>query len=239
MGNLGETVVSSDMTGIVVELSRNVRGGLEAVSAGLCAEVLQVSGVAVSVLMPDGGSDVIWRTEGVSARLDELQFTLGQGPGVDAAASGELVLEADLDGVPAARWPVFTPAALDLGVRAVFAIPLQIGAIRLGVLLVQRDAAGPMDGGALTDLLVFAGAATSALLESGTAGSAPEWRPEQPSGYRAEVHQATGMISAQLEVSQAEALIRLRAHAYSHRRGLADVAAEVVARRLRFDETLD
>jgi hypothetical protein len=163
----------------------------------------------------------------------------GRGPGVDAAASGELVLEADLGAVPTARWPVFTPAALELGVRAVFAVPLQIGAIRLGILLAQRDATGPMDGGALTDLLVFAGAATSALLESAAAGSGPERLPEQPSGYRAEVHQATGMISAQLEVSQADALIRLRAYAFSHRRGLADVAADVVARRLRFDEKPD
>ena len=33
---------------------------------------------------------------------------------------------------PAQRWPAFTPAALELGVRAVFAGVFQIGAIRLG-----------------------------------------------------------------------------------------------------------
>ena len=66
----------------------------------------------------------------------------GQGPGVDAAASGELVLEPDLEDVPAQRWPAFTPAALELGVRAVFAVPLQIGVIRLGVVLAHRDAPG-------------------------------------------------------------------------------------------------
>ncbi|MFD0630267.1 ANTAR domain-containing protein [Catenulispora yoronensis] len=54
--------------------------------------------------------------------------------------------------------------------------------------------------------------------------------------YRAEVHQATGMISVQLGVSLAEALVRLRAHAWAADRLLADVAADVVARRLRFDE---
>ena len=226
------------MASVVAALSRDVSGGLGAVAAGLCAEALQVSGVAVSVLLP-GGGDVVWRTEGVSARLDDLQFTLGQGPGVDAAASGELVLEPDLEAVPLQRWPVFTPAALELGVRAVFAVPLQIGVIRIGVLLAQRDAPGVMDDGMLTDMLAFAGAATEALLGPAGTGPEPQWLAGQQSGYRAEVHQATGMFSVQLQVTQAEALIRMRAYAFTQRRALADVAADVVARRLRVDENGD
>ena len=204
----------------------------------MCAKVLGVSGVAVSVLA-SSGDDMVWRTDGLSVRLDDLQFTLREGPGVDAPASGELVLEPDLGAVPVQRWPVFTPAALELGVRAVFAVPLQIGAIRVGVLVAQRDVPGLMDGGVLTDLLVFAGAATEALLGPVTGSSEPRWLSGLGSGYRAEVHQATGMISVQLGVSQAEALIRLRAHAFSQRRAVADVAADVVARRLRFDENAD
>jgi hypothetical protein len=235
---LSETVISVAMAGIVAALSRDGSRGLGAVGAGLCAEVLGVSGVAVSVLA-SGGGDVVWRTDGVSVRLDDLQFTLGEGPGVDAAASGELVLEPNLDAVPVQRWPVFTPAALELGVRAVFAVPLQIGAIRVGVLLAQRDAPGLMDSGVLTDLLVFASAATDALLGSAPGDSGPLWLSGQPSGYRAEVHQATGMISAQLGVAQAEALIRLRGHAYSQHRAVADVAADVVARRMRFRENTE
>jgi hypothetical protein len=229
-------VISVAMAGIVAALSRDGSRGLGAVAAGLCAEVLGVSGVAVSVLA-SGGGDVV--TDGLSVRLDDLQFTLGEGPGMDAAASGELVLEPDLDAVPVQRWPVFTPAALELGVRAVFAVPLQIGAIRVGVLLAQRDAPGSMDGGVLTDLLIFAGAATEALLGSVPGGSEPLWLSGQQSGYRAEVHQATGMISVQLGVSQSEALVRLRAHAFSERRAVAEVAADVVARRMRFQENSD
>jgi hypothetical protein len=152
-----------------------------AVADELCAEVLGVSGVAVSVLA-SGGDDIVWRTDGLSVRLDDRQFTLGEGPGVDAAASGELVLEPDLGAVPVQRWPVFTPAALELGVRAVFAVPLQIGAIRVGVLVAQRGAPGLLDGGVLTDLLVFAGAATDALLRSVTGSSEPRWLSGQGSG---------------------------------------------------------
>ncbi|HTA08631.1 MAG TPA: ANTAR domain-containing protein [Streptosporangiaceae bacterium] len=192
----------------------------------------------MSVLVP-GGGDVVWRTDGASARLDDLQFTLGQGPGVDAAASGELVFEADLEALPAQRWPAFTPAALELGVRAVFAVPLQIGVIRLGVVLGHRDAAGTLSSAALADLLVFASAATGALLGPLSDGPEPQWVSDQTSGYRAEVHQATGMISVQLDVTQAVALIRLRAYAFSQHRPLADVAADVVARRLRFDDNDD
>jgi len=102
--------------------------------------------------------------------------------------------------------------------------------VRLAVLLAHRDVPGPMDAGTLADMLVFAGAATDALLGPAADGSEPQWLSDQRSGYRAEVHQATGMISAQLEVSQAEALIRMRAYAFSQRRSLADVAAAVVAR---------
>ena len=230
-------MVSAGMAVIVAAMSRVGSRGLAAVSAGSCAEVLGVTGAAVSVLLPDGGSEVVWRSDGASARLDDLQFTLGQGPAVDVAASGQLIMEPDLAAVPPQRWPAFTPAALDLGVRAVFTVPLQIGAIRLGVLLAQRDRPGPMDRGVVTDLLALAAAVTDVLLEYRNGGPGPSpWLSDQPAGYRAQVHQATGMISVQLAVGQAEALIRMRAYAFSHRRGLADVASDVVARRLRFDK---
>lgn len=193
--------------------------------------------MAVSVLVPGGGSEVVWRTGGASDQLDDLQFTLGQGPAVDAAASGELVLEPDLAGVPSQRWPVFTPAALALGVRAVFAVPLHIGAIRLGVLLAHRGEPGALRGEPLADALAFADAATAALLGPGPGG--PGWLAVPPDGYRARVHQATGMISVQLGVTAAEALIRMRAHAFSQHRSLTDVAADVVARRLRFGNDID
>ena len=226
--------ISVGMSGILASLLRSGTRGLAAVPAALCAEVLEVTGIAVSVLMSGGAQEMLWRTDGVSAQLDDLQFTLGEGPIVDVAASGELVLEPELSAVPWQRWPVFTPAALELGVRALFAVPLQIGAIRLGVLMAYREASGPLGAAVLEDLLMFADAVTEALLGRGGAGS-PQWPADLPSGYRAEIHQATGMISVQLSVTQAEALIRLRAHAFSHRRSLAEVAADVVARRLRFD----
>jgi hypothetical protein len=225
------------MAGMVDVLSRANSRGLAAVPAERCARLLGMSGVAVTVLTPDSAGEIIWRTDGPSASLDDLHFTLGEGPAVDVAASGELVLEPDLAAVAADRWPAFTPAAMDLGVRAIFAVPMQIGAIRLGVLLAHRDVPGPMADGVLGDTLAFADAATGALLGPVATGlDAPQWLADGPVGYTAQIHQATGMVSVQLGVSQADALLRLRAHAFSHRRTLAEAAAEVVARRLRFDK---
>jgi hypothetical protein len=223
------------MAGFLAELSRPGSRGLAAVSASSCADVLGMTGVAVTVLLAGRGQEVVWRSDGVSAQLDDLQFTVGEGPTVDVAESGELVLEPDLAGVPWQRWPAFTPAALEMGVQAVFAVPLQIGAIRLGVLLAHRDRPGPMGVGVLADMLVFADAAREALLGPDAAGLASVWNAGEPSGYRASVHQATGMISAQLSVTQADALIRMRAYAFSQRRALAEVATDVVRRNLRFD----
>jgi hypothetical protein len=129
-------------------------------------------------------------------------------------------------------------------VRAVFALPLRIGAISVGALLAHRAMAGPLVDGALADAFALADAVTLLLLHrestgTGRPGSAddgprPGWA--RPATYRAEVHQATGMISVQLGVSLAEALARLRAYAYADGRLIAEVATDVVARRLRFDD---
>ena len=54
-------------------------------------------------------------------------------------------------------------------------------------------------------------------------------------GFRVQLFQAQGMVMVQLGVSLADALARIRAHAYAENRSLAEVAADVVARRLRFD----
>jgi hypothetical protein len=69
-------------------------------------------------------------------------MTLGEGPCRDAAA-GAPVLAGDLSDAGAGRrWPAFSPSACDLGVQAIFVLPLMIGAIRAGVLGMYRDAMG-------------------------------------------------------------------------------------------------
>lgn len=221
-------MVSARMAALLDELALQRTDGLDASFARRCADVLGVDGLAVTLSGDDSFGELVWASDPASARLDDLQFTLGEGPGADAADGGVLVLDADLHLVPRSRWPGFLSPAETLGLRAVFAFPLQIGAIQVGVLTCRRSTPGPLDATELTDALVLADALTLTLLGDVAHGFA-----EHASLHRAEVHQATGMIAARLGVTPAVALVRLRAHAYATERPIVDVARDIVARRLR------
>ncbi len=161
----------------------------------------------------------------LSARLEELLVTTGEGPGAEDFRFGSPLLVADLESV-AAQWPGFAPAAVAAGARAMFALPLQAGAIQVGVLSLYRALPGPLTAGELADVLVFADIALAMVLDAaaGISGS-PEYRPlDGLSNSRAEVYQATGMISVQLGVSLEVAFVRMRAHAFGTSAALGDVA---------------
>jgi len=180
-------------------------------------------------------------TDEVSERLADLQLTSGEGPCPDAGACGGPILVSDLSEAEAGRrWPVFAPAARQAGAAAIFAFPLRIGAIRAGVMGLYRDGAGPLSAVQFGDALIFADTATLLLLDSldqaageTGAGSGPGGQPSGLAVHRAEIDQATGMLTEQLGVGIADAFVRLRAYAYAHDRPLADLARDIVARRLR------
>ena len=221
---------------LVVE---HAQGGPVAVEH-VCTAVISVTGVdgaSVTVVLGAGPRETVYASNQVASDLEELTLTLGEGPAADAVV-GAPALVADLTAPDClARWPVFAPAAVHAGVRAVFALPLQVGAIQLGVMDLYRAEPGGLDGGQLADALVFADTACALLLDAAQHDRPrPDGRwPEQAGLHHTEVHQATGMITVQLGVTVAVALIRLRAYAYVHDRRLRDVARDVIARRLRFD----
>lgn len=203
------------------------------------AHLPSVSGVGVAVMTRLPAQEVRYASDRVSERVEELQVVLGEGPCVDAFSAGQPVLAADLGaGAWARRWPAFVPEALAAGVGALFALPLQVGAARVGVMDLHRLSPGVLEGRELAAALVFADATTQALLiEAHVRGM--EDVPDLYQSYRAVVHQATGIVKAQLNVTIAEALVRLRAYAYAEERPIEDVARDVVGRRLRFDELGD
>jgi hypothetical protein len=230
----------------VAEILSVIAGGSGeqvALPARLCVEclsVLSVSGVGVALMTDDGPSGVVLAaTDGRARQLEELQFALGEGPCVAASRSGSPVLRPDLVAAGSGQWPRFGAAVLDAGVRAIFAFPLRVGAIRVGVLDLYRDSPGPLSTLELADALAFADAATVVVLhlldhdEHGAAHPALTG----PIDSQAEVHQATGMITIQLGIDLAEALLRLRAHAYTTGQTVSAVAADVVNRRLSFDDS--
>jgi hypothetical protein len=213
------------------------------VSAGdACAAVVaavEVSGAWLTAGAAGEAGHVMDVTDGTGEVLAELELTLGEGPSRDAIDSGGPVLASDLSTAETARrWPGFAAEALQAGVAAVFAFPLRIGAIRAGVMGLYRDRPGPLSAFHLGDALVFADTATLLLMEAqvqtaGDGGAGPGGQPEDLAAHRAEIDQATGMLTEQLGVGIADAFVRLRAYAYAHDLRLGEVARDIIARRLR------
>jgi hypothetical protein len=174
-------------------------------------------------------------TNDVSQLIEELQFTLGEGPCVDAYQQDKVVAEPDLAEPVAERWPAFTPPALQAGVRAVFGFPLRVGTVRLGALNLYRDRPGLLNREQHADALVVADVAAGWVLDAQAGAPSGVVAEELEAGadFHFGVHNAAGMVSVQEEISVAEALIRLRAFAFGNNRLLADVADDVVARRMR------
>jgi hypothetical protein len=173
-------------------------------------------------------------SDAATARLGDIQFTLGEGPCWDAARDGCPVLVGDMATASGHRWPMFTSAVLAAGFRAVFAFPLQIGAIRLGTLGLFHTEPGGLGHGAMADALLVADVAALALVDTPADEANPDGGWSDASRlHRAEVHQATGMLMVQLGVGAQEALVRLRAHAFTCGQTADEIAREIVARRLR------
>lgn len=201
------------------------------------AEITGMTGGGIMLMSGEIPRGSVCATDKVSALIEELQYSLGEGPCVDAYKEDRVVLEPDLERPARNRWIAFTPPAVEAGARAVFGFPLQLGAVRLGALNVYRDAPGAMTDDQFADAVALAGIAAQAVLV--TQAQAPPGQIaaelESAADFQYVVHQASGMVAAQLEVSVAEALIRLRAHAFGNDRPLKQVAEDVVGRRLRFD----
>jgi hypothetical protein len=203
----------------------------------VCADVVELNGAGIMLMSGDVPRGSVCSSDAVSSLIEDLQYTLGEGPCVDSYEQDRPVYEPDLRADGAARWASFTPPAVEAGARAVFGFPLQVGSVRLGALNLYRDRPGPLSDAQHGDALILAGvAARSVLAMQGKARpGAIGAELEEGADLRFVVHQASGMVAAQLEVSVAEALIRLRAHAFANDRRLVDVATDVVARRLRLD----
>ena len=219
-----------------------------------CADALAAAGVGLSINRNHDPREPVLASAPAAEELEELQFTLGQGPCIDAVAGHGPVLAHDLSQPDSRwRWPQFAPAAAERGVRGLFAFPVAVGAAQVGVLGVYRLQAGPLSADELADGLVFAdtlmmlaldersgvgpaaaGALDATVTDAATDAVTYAVTDAMVAVRQARVHQATGMVAAQLGVGMPDALAALRARAYVSGRRLSDVAADVLARRIRF-----
>ena len=172
------------------------------------------------------------------AALEDLQFTMGEGPCQDAYASGRPVHAPNFNAATSARWPTFVLQALDSGVGGVFAYPMSIHGAKVGVLTLYQDKAGELTAEQHYDSIAIATLLTETVLSMQDKAPAGELAGglEDVVGYRAEIHQASGMVSIQLRISVTEALLRIRAHAFAIGSPVGVVAGDIVARRLRLSD---
>jgi hypothetical protein len=220
---------------VLAALSAGEDGWSPARLCRACPPIVGVNGAGVMLMSGDIPRGSLCTTDEVSQLIEELQYTLGEGPCVDAYQHGKVVAEPDLAEPAERRWPAFTPPAVRAGVRAVFGFPLRAGTVRLGALNLYRDWPGPLSGDQHADALVVADVAARWVLEA-QAGAPPGAVAEEleaGADFHFAVHNAAGMVSVQEGISVTEALIRLRAFAFSSDRLLAEVADDVIARRLR------
>jgi hypothetical protein len=201
-----------------------------------CAGALPISGAGIALMTDSGPAGTVAVTDELASLMEDLQFTLGEGPCVDSSLWGRPVLQPDLATTGPARWPGFSAGALEAGIGAVFALPLRVGGIRLGVLDLYRDHAGALTPRELTEALAHADAATAILLHlqartpaNGTgSGLIPVIEDH------AAVHQATGIVSVRANVTLTEALVLLRARAFAADRPIVALSRDVVAGLVHF-----
>ncbi len=223
---------------IIAELT--AAGGTRSLPEQLCAAcagALPVTGVGLVFINDTGPVGIVAATDGAARRMEDLQLTLGEGPCVEAAQTRRPVLQPDLRRTAVSRWPHYGAAVLEAGIAAIFAFPLQVGLVRLGVLDLYRDSPGMLNADELDEALAFTDAATEIMLRLQSSSGGEGLHPQLSGGaaYSPVIAQSTGMIAAQAGVGVGEALLLLRARAYASDRKVLELAHDVVDRRLRFD----
>jgi GAF domain-containing protein/ANTAR domain-containing protein len=201
----------------------------------VCVAVLGVDAAALTLRGDVPSQELLAASDSWAEVLVARQYTVGEGPGVDAFLDGGPVLVADLC-AEQARWPGFAGEAMRAGAGAVFAFPLQHGGLRFGVLELFRQRPGGLTPTEVADAALLASLAMDAVLDDADEAhrTGRDW-PRPMDSYQ-DVNMAIGMVAAQLRISLEDALVRLRAYAFATGRSMKDVATEVLARRVPLDE---
>ncbi|WP_306364020.1 ANTAR domain-containing protein [Nocardia sp. CC227C] len=202
-----------------------------------CTRILPISGAAVTAITDSGRGEILGTAGTDAAWLADAQAATGEGPGQDAHRNGAPVRVPDMSAMlGSGRWPLLAQWDGTPTIAAVCSIPLQLGAIRLGYLDLLDAATVVAEPAAYRDALSVAGIVTAVLLAALTPpqdgiASGVGW---ELSTAAREIHQATGMVAVQLNAPAGVAYARLVGHAFAVGRRVDEVAADVVARNLRF-----
>jgi hypothetical protein len=227
------------LAGLLRDLDADGRAGddVGARLCGACVDVLDVAGAGIMLMTGGAHQGTFGVSNDVMTVVEDLQFTLGEGPCIDASRGTRPVLEPDLDEPASVRWPAFTGPAVGAGVRAVFGFPLLSAGGSLGALDLYLERPGHLTHQQLGDAAILATVISNAVLalQAGTVDGEVNAILDSALDHRAVVHQASGMVAAQLDIGVDDALVRLRALAYTSNRSVDEVARAVVTRELHLD----
>ncbi len=207
----------------------------------LCAPFLTITpatGASISYLGTATAQATICASDDTAARLDELQFDLGEGPCWEAMRSGAPALHSDIQNRADPGWPEFARAIHGEPVGAMFAFPLVVSSLEIGAVDLYTTAPGSLSSYEIADAATLASLAAWQVLRRVLTGHEDSGIEGSPYSRR-EIHQATGMVIAQLDVTAEDALLLLRAHAFSRSLSVREIAAEIVERRLSFSPEND
>ncbi|MFF1877018.1 GAF and ANTAR domain-containing protein [Leifsonia sp. NPDC058230] len=198
-------------------------------------ELFPVTGTAVSTIGDLLGSETVSASDARAARLDELQFDLGVGPCWDALHSAEPVLEPDLRNRPRRVWPVFSETVARDGIRSLFAFPMLVGPLKIGAIDMYAEAPTELDAEATGQATALAGVVARQILQQALAEAGSEYTEDVSNPFsRRIIHQATGMVLAQLGVDASDARLVIQGHAFAAGRSMMEVAQDILERRLDF-----
>lgn len=210
----------------------------------LCATFvsdLDVSAASISVFGLGRTHSTVCVSDEWAARLDSLQFELGEGPRWEVRTTNTPALYPDLTSATPSGWPMFHEAAVAHGAGALFAFPMVMGAAMVGVVDLYCRYPHLADRDFISHATLLSGQVASSAVQRAL-HSAEDHRSIETliaPALRREVHRATGMIVSQLHVSATEAFSRLQGHAFATGMPIGEIAHDVVERVLNFSELPD
>ena len=205
------------------------------------ALALPMGGVSISTFGELCPSETVSATDEVATRVDEIQFDLSEGPCWTALATDAPVLETDLVQRPNAAWPAFNDAVRSEPVGAVFAFPVAFGPFPLGAIDVYVPEPATIEDDTVRQAMTLASAVSRRVLRRALRAIADEddaLLDRSPSSRRV-VHQATGVVLAQLDISPEDAYLLLQGHAFARRTTMRRVAEEILDGTVRFEKRGD
>lgn len=194
---------------------------------------LPVSGASVSTFGSFLPTESISVTDARAGRVDEIQFDLGEGPCWEALIKRQPVLEPDLSARSSASWPTFLHAIRDEQIGAIFAFPLLFGPLEIGAVDLYSVEPVSLTAEQQKQTLALSEIVSRILLRHAISGDDLSGS-EMSTFSRRLIHQATGMVLAQIGTTAEDAHLIIQARAYSENRPMREVAQDVIDRRVRF-----